>query len=529
MATDQIQIHIEDIDEATLLKSQESTSFYAEKWLGLRPYYYQIPFLDDPYRFKAATFSRQLGKTFSIALKASQVANMFPDSEIGITAQNERRAFEIYRMVKWMQGLNPIISSLLQPKNDKMHEMLLDTGSRVTYYASGTEGKSIRGATLDMLLMDEADFIPDLVYTATFPTISATGGGIMLTSTPNRPFSMFHEIFMDGWNARLKMENKMDLDIDEKPYSKPVGRKFGFASYHYDWEHGTKVINPKTGLPQIDEQVVNILKSKDYYVFEREYLAWWPEEGSTFFPLKSITGATVPNEKRISPPTHYVMGLDLGRIRDWTAIVIYEVNEHRDAAIIVDSFRIQKNNWKIIFGHILSYARKWSVVEIILDGNNVGDIMNTWLASVSGQGATFNVVPVALSIQSKAHLYNNLKMGINTGRIHIHARNTHQDMVNDVLISELIMLQAEETDTGKIKIHAPNGKHDDMADAAALGAKMLAFPDIIGGDTSGLYIPHDDFFKDLAVSDDDDDDIGDIVGESDFKIDDWDLKPKYEY
>jgi hypothetical protein len=520
MATEIIQIKIDDIDEETLLRSQQSASFYGEKWLGLRPYYYQIPFLDDPNRFKAATFSRQLGKTFCIALKASQVINMYPDSEVGITAQNERRAFEIYRMVKWMQGLNPIIKSLLQPKNDKMHEMLLDTGSRVTYYASGTEGKSIRGATLDLLLMDEADFIPDLVFTATLPTISATGGGIMLTSTPNRPFSMFHEIFMDGWNARLKFEGKMDLLPNEEPYSTPIGRKYGFSAYHYDWEHGTKVINPKTGLPQIDEQVVRILEAKDYYVYEREYLAWWPEEGSSFFPLKTITGATVGNETRATPPVSHVMGLDLGRINDYTAIVIYQVNEHRDAAVIVDSYKIRKNNWKTIFGKILKYARKWSVVEIILDGNNVGDIMSTWLASVSGEGATFNVVPVPLSIQSKARLYNNLKMGINTGRVQI-------CMKNEDLITELIQIQGEETDTGKIKIHAPTGKHDDLADAAALGAKILAFPDIMGGDMTAGIIPHTDFFRELAVSPDED--VSDIIGESDFKIDDWDLKPQYEY
>jgi phage FluMu gp28-like protein len=521
------QISIRDIDEETLQQSQQSCSFYAEKWLGLQPYYYQIPFLDDVNRFKAATFSRQLGKTFSIALKASQVINMFPDSEVGITAQNERRAFEIYRMVKWMQGLNPITKSLLQPKNDKMHEMVLDTGSRVTYYASGTEGKSIRGATLDMLLMDEADFIPDLVFTATLPTISATGGGIMMTSTPNKPFSMFHEIFMDGWNARLKMEGKLELLPDEEPYTEPIGRVYGFSSYHYDWTHGTKVINPKTGIPQIDEKVVNILKAKDMYLYEREYLAWWPEEGSTFFPLKAIVGACRPNNERIKPPTHYVMGLDLGRINDFTAIVIYEVNEHRDSAMIVDSFRIRKNNWQAIFGHILHYARKWSVVEIILDGNNVGDIMNTWLASVSGQGATFNVVPVPLSIQSKAKLYNNLKMGINTGRIRIHAKNIHDNMANEELIHELIQIQAEETDTGKIKIHAPSGKHDDMADAAALGAKILAFPDIMGGEMAAGIVPHQNFFAEMAVSEEDD--ISDIIGENAFVVDDWDMKPKYEF
>jgi hypothetical protein len=323
------------------------------------------------------------------------------------------------------------------------------------------------------------------------------------------------------------MEGKLELLPDEEPYTEPIGRVYGFSSYHYDWTHGTKVINPKTGIPQIDEKVVNILKAKDMYLYEREYLAWWPEEGSTFFPLKAIVGACRPNNERIKPPTHYVMGLDLGRINDFTAIVIYEVNEHRDSAMIVDSFRIRKNNWQAIFGHILHYARKWSVVEIILDGNNVGDIMNTWLASVSGQGATFNVVPVPLSIQSKAKLYNNLKMGINTGRIRIHAKNIHDNMANEELIHELIQIQAEETDTGKIKIHAPSGKHDDMADAAALGAKILAFPDIMGGEMAAGIVPHQNFFAEMAVSEEDD--ISDIIGENAFVVDDWDMKPKYEF
>lgn len=474
--------------KAFIAEAQKSPVFYAQKILNIFPYYYQENFLDDPYRFKAASFSRQLGKTYSLAIKASQIINMFPESEIGIMAQNERRAFEIYRAVKTLQQRNPIISSYLNPKQDKKSEMILDIGSRVTYYASGTDGKSIRGSTLDFLLIDEADFIPDKVYEAALPTISATNGGIMMTSTPNMAYTMFYEIFMDGWYARQKYNGDMPLEDGEKPYKYPIGRKYKFASYHYDYTHGLNVVNPVSGMPQIDINVVNILKQKNFDKYEREYLAWWSAETSSYISMQSIAAATKPNNIWLKKPYTNVMGLDLARLKDYTAMVATQISESQDKGIIYGSHRTNKKDWGHIFAEIIEFAKSHRIQIIYYDTQNVGDAIGYWLHSLSSR-FNFHIIPVTFAATKKAEGYANLKMAINTGRLFIQRKN-------EDLIKELTRLQAEKTISGLIKIHAPEGEFDDLADAAMLSSKPLKMPEI-ASQTETAIDYHSDFFGEL--------------------------------
>jgi len=476
------------ITDLFIKEAQKSPVLYSQRMLNINPYYYQEGFLDDPYRFKAACFSRQLGKTHSLAIKASQIINMFPESEVGILAQNERRAFEIYRTVKALQMINPVLSTYLNPRQDKKSEMILDIGSRVTYYASGTDGKSIRGSTLDFLLIDEADFIPDRVYEAALPTISATNGGIMMTTTPNMAYTMFYEIFMDGWNARKKYNGDMPLEDKEKPYKYPIGRKYNFASYHYDYTHGLNVINPNTGMPQIDIKVVNILKQKNFDKYEREYLAWWSADSSSYISMQSIAAATKPNNVWLKKPYTNVMGLDLARLKDYTAMVATQISESQDKAIIYGSHRTNKKDWGHIFAEIIEFAKSHRIQIIYYDTQNVGDAIGYWLHSLSSR-FNFHIIPVTFAAVKKAEGYANLKMAINTGRLLIQRKN-------ELLIKELTRLQAERSISGVIKIHAPEGEFDDLADAAMLSSKPLKMPEI-GSQTETAIDYHSNFFEEL--------------------------------
>jgi len=463
-----LQLTIDELQPKHLKRAKEDVSYYVEKFLGYIPHWYQHEALTDPYRFKIMTMGRQLGKTFILSAKASHRANLFPDSRIAITAQNEKRAYEIYNMVKRMQKRHPLFTDMLQPKNDKVSKMTLDNGSEVSYYAVGTEGKAVRGDTLHLMLMDEADFVPDEVYTATIPTVTATGGDIMIASTPYKPYSMFHEIFKSAWSAREKFLGVRPLDkINgelELPYLEPVDRLFKFAAYHYPYTVGLDVINRETGIPQTDMDVVNIIKNKDFFKFEREYLAKWSDEVGTFIPLSKISSQIKPNNWHVKGERFYVMGLDFGRLQDYTAIVIYEVNPNRDYGVIVDS------------------------------ANNVGDVIGTWLRSLDRYGFDIMLVPIKFTIQTKTVMYNNLKMAITTGRLFIQ-EGGHTINDNTELIKELSEIQADETTTGLMKIHAPetSGKYDDLADASALGAKSMSIPTNSNDRADIDIVQHGDF------------------------------------
>ncbi len=488
---------IDDIDWKVIKKAREQPSYFCEKLLGMKPFFYQVEVLDSKTKFKIMLMARQLGKTQTLSFLASHKINMFPGSQVGIIAQNEKRAKEIYNTVRSLQNINPLFADTVV--RDLQSELVLDNGSRVLFFASGTEGKSIRGATLDLLLKDEGDFIPDAVYSATFPTINATDGDIVLASTPNIPYSMFYNLFMDAWDAKQKYNGYMDLDEEDRrkgilSYDKPVGREYGYEAFHYDFNAGLAVTNPRTGKPQTNIQLVNMFKNKDYYQYEREFLAWWSEESGTFITPASLAAAKRGEGFHLqTEDKFYVMGLDFGRVHDYTAIVILEMNVERTSAIVVDTYRIRKNDWSYILAKVFSYARKWSVSEMVYDANNLGDLAGTILASQSGQGALFATLPIKMSIQKKTHIYQNMKIAINTGRL------MYQDSHIDLMI-ELAKLQVEETISGMMKIHAPPGDHDDLADACALAASSMAIASI--EDTSPINIllkPSTDNYEEYEV------------------------------
>ena len=515
---------LDQIDWRVIKKARDMPSYYCEKMLGMKPYYYQVEILDSKTKFKIMLMARQLGKTQTLSFLASHRINMFPGSQVGIIAQNEKRAKEIYNSVRMLQGLNPLFADTVI--KDLQSELVLDNGSRVQFFASGTEGKSIRGATLDLLLKDEGDFIPDAVYSATFPTISATDGDIILASTPNLKYSMFYNLFKDAWDAKQKYNGYMELDEEDKrkgilSYDKPIGREYGYEAFHYDYNAGLAVINPRTGKPQTNIQLVNMFRNKDYYQYEREFLAWWSEEGGTFITPASLKAAARGDNFHLETQEKFhVMGLDFGRIHDYTAIVILEMNMDRDAAIVVDTFRIRKNDWVDILAKIFQYAHKWQVAEMVYDANNLGDLAGTILASQSGQGALFATLPIKMSIQKKTHIYQNMKIAINTGRL------MYQKKHIDLMV-ELAKLQVEETISGMMKIHAPPGDHDDLADAMALAASSMAIASI--EDTSPINIllqPSTDNYEEYESS---------FVEQSSFTVSDsfsagsGDFSPEYGF
>ena len=515
---------IDQIDWKVIKKARELPSYFCEKLLGMKPYFYQVEVLDSKSQFKIMLMARQLGKTQTLSFLASHKINMFPGSQVGIIAQNEKRAKEIYNAVRALQRSNPLFEEAVL--RDLQSELVLDNGSRVLFFASGTEGKSIRGATLDLLLKDEGDFIPDAVYSATFPTVVATDGDIVLASTPNMKYSMFYNLFMDGWDAKQKYNGMMELDEEDRKkgilsYEEPLGRQYKYEAFHYDYTAGLAVINPRTGKPQTSMQLVTMFQNKDYHQYEREFLAWWSEESGTFITPASLAAAKRGEDFHLQTlEKFYVMGLDFGRVNDYTAIVILEMNTERDAAIVVDTYRVRQNDWSYILAKIFQYAGKWSVSEMVYDANNLGDLAGTILASQSGQGALFATLPVKMSLQKKTHIYQNMKIAMNTGRLMYQA--THID-----LMIELAKLLVEETISGMMKIHAPPGDHDDLADALALAASSMAIASIEDNSPINILLaPSTDNYEEYEIN---------FVEESGFAVDSTfssgsgDFKPEYGF
>ena len=136
---------------------------------------------------------RQVGKSFIIAMKAAQYALENPNKLIMVIAFTEKQANLLFSKI-----LNNIVriskEAIAKPKPTK-HVIHLKNKSEIYCYAAGTDGYGIMGYTIDLLIADEAAFIPELVWNSVTPALAITRGSIWLLSTPYLSEGYYYDSF----------------------------------------------------------------------------------------------------------------------------------------------------------------------------------------------------------------------------------------------------------------------------------------------------------------------------------------------
>lgn len=155
---------------------------------------YQVAFLLDVSQFVVARWSRQSGKSLCLALIALYVALSGADRRIAILAPSLRQS----------RGMIRRASSFLPklPKNALEGRALktkLEFSNRSTIEAYPNSPETVRGLTLDLLIIDEANYIEDdrALYDAVVFALGTTSGRFIATSTPGSRDSLFYEMCMD--------------------------------------------------------------------------------------------------------------------------------------------------------------------------------------------------------------------------------------------------------------------------------------------------------------------------------------------
>jgi hypothetical protein len=140
---------------------------------------------------------RQVGKSTIIAKKAADYALKNSEKTILIIASVERQAYLLFEKVLneiWEHNYKSICKGKDRPTK---HKIQLTNGSTIYCLPTGMSGYGIRGYTVDLLIADEAAFIPEAVWTAVTPMLSVTGGKKILISTPFGKGGYFYDCFND--------------------------------------------------------------------------------------------------------------------------------------------------------------------------------------------------------------------------------------------------------------------------------------------------------------------------------------------
>ncbi len=147
---------------------------------------------------------RQVGKSTIIALKAAQYALKNPGKIVMVIAKVERQAQLLF--TKILLNIHSIDKRMIRKGRDQKTKQLmsptktrinLTNGSTIHCLPAGETGYGLMGYTIDLLIADEAAFIPEEVYLAIIPAMAITRGNIWLLSTPFVKEGYYYDCFED--------------------------------------------------------------------------------------------------------------------------------------------------------------------------------------------------------------------------------------------------------------------------------------------------------------------------------------------
>ena len=274
-------------------------------------------------------------------------------------------------------------------------------------FYTGERLDNLRGRKFNLVIIDEAAFIPDLEsgwQNSIRPTLTDYEGKAVFLSTP-RGKNFFYSMFMKQGEADWQ--------------------SFKFTTYDNPYINQREIEDAKLQLPEV--------------VFEQEYLANPAENSANPFGNAYIKNCIRP----ISSQQIVSYGIDLAKSVDFTVIIGLDNGGN---VAYFDRFQMDWHNTK-------ETIRRLPIAPILADSTGVGDPI---LEDLKREG--INIEGLKFTSQSKQQLMEGLAQAIQQGKIGYPA---------GVIVDELDIFEYQFTANG-VRYSAPSGFHDDCVMALAL-------------------------------------------------------------
>lgn len=371
---------------------------------------------DETTKYIVGCFGRQAGKSFTaqnLLLKWVLEDN----GSIGMWVS------PVYSQAKKVfQELTTTIGDTGLTKSVNKSELTITfINGSVLYFRSGEREDTLRGYTLDYLVVDEAAYIKNEVWTTVLrPTVLVRGKKVLFISTPKGK-NWFYEIAMRGMS-------------DDYP--------------QYKTFHATSFDTPFITQEELEEAKLSLPDS----IYRQEILAEFIDDGGEVFAGLTLTAVMTSYTNKDDKEKYYA-GLDFGRQNDYTVLCV--LNSKGE---MVDFYRERQKSWDIIISELLVILRKWKPV-LYAEVNSIGDVL---FENLKKQYPS--IQPFVTNNDSKQNLIEDLIMGMNEGKIKLPTKELNAD-----LYKELSVFTYEYSPrTRKVKYGAPNGFHDDCVISLAL-------------------------------------------------------------
>ena len=336
---------------------------------------------------------RQVGKSFIISRKAGDFALKHPNKFILIIASVERQSELIFEKVLTYVHDTSRISIKMGKDRPTKHKLQLKNGSTILCVPTGESGYGIRGFTIDMLIADEAAFIPEAVWTAVTPMLAVTQGFIILLSTP---------FGREGYFARC--------------FTDPAYTKFHISS---------------EDCPRIDKSFLAHEKATMTRLqYQQEYQGLFVDDLMQFFPDDLIIKCQVLKRvEHITPRYDYFLGVDVGgRGGDETTLEIIDRTDrkllrHVENIIAINNMTTQTER------EILHQDNLYHFKKIYIDSSGIGvgvfdhllelDQTKRRVVSIENARRALDRDETRLKKLLKEDLYNNLLCLMERGEIQL--------------------------------------------------------------------------------------------------------------
>ena len=377
---------------------------------------------------------RQVGKSEVISAKAAKFARETPGTTTLIIAASQRQSSLLFEKVR------ANIDRVCEKEGDIYKEpptltrILLKNGSKIYSLPAGRTGYFIRGFTIDLLIADEAAYIPEIVWNAVIPMIAVSRkargmGYIILLSTPFGKGGYFYDSFTNP----------------------------DFKSFHVSSEDCVRI--PKDFLKKEKQRMTKAEYRQEY---QGEFTDEWNQFFKTDLIKKCMTFISWSFKKDYSPMARYYLGVDIARYGgDQNAFVISELFKNKQK--IVRTFTTERISTSDTIGRVQTIDKVFKFNKIFIDDSGVGGSVTDVLIDKLGRKVMgLNNASKRIEVQGeekkrgifKEDLYSNALMLMETGLLEI---------INDLdLLKSLKSITHQYTESGKIKIF---GDYSHLAEA----------------------------------------------------------------
>ena len=342
---------------------------------------------------------RQTGKSEVISEKAVQIATQYPNTTTMIIAASQRQSSLLFEKVRAKMDEQVTKGGVNYAEKPTLTKLILDNGSRIYSLPAGRTGYFIRGYTIDVLIVDEAAYLPSTVWVAVTPMIAVSRktrgmGWIIMLSTPFGKGGYYYESFTDK----------------------------DFKSFHVSSEDC-----PRMDKLFLKKEKLRMTRAEYRQEYQAEFTDEWNQFFSTDLIKKTMTFISWQKSKDYIPSANYYLGVDIARYGgDQNAFVVCELLKNN--LKIVRTFTTERVSTTDTIARIEIIDKEFKFNKIFIDDGGVGGAVTDVLIDKLGRKVLgLNNASKRIEVQGeekkrgilKEDLYSNTLMLMETGRLEL--------------------------------------------------------------------------------------------------------------